>query len=76
MQEPEDDELYVKTCYPFVRGYAITICKSQGQALENVVVWFDTNSLGEGVALSRVSILQSITFLTPLQLSHFYPVTL
>ncbi len=47
--EPEDDgSVNIKTCYPFVPGYAITICKSQGQTLDNVVVWFDTNNLGPG----------------------------
>jgi ATP-dependent exoDNAse (exonuclease V) alpha subunit len=77
ISEAEDDgNANIKTCYPFVPGYAITICKSQGQTLDNVVVWFDTNSLGPGgayVALSRVKALQNIKFLTPLQMSHFHP---
>ncbi len=53
-------------------GYAITICKSQGQTLDNVVVWFDTNNLGQGaayVALSHVKSLKSIKFLTPANVS-------
>ncbi len=77
--ENDNEEPHVKTCYPFMPGYAITICKSQGQTLDNVVVWFDTNNLGQGaayVALSRVKSLKSIKFLTPLQMSHFHPVTL
>lgn len=81
IRESENDgpeKARIKTCYPFVPGYALTICKSQGQTLDNVVVWFDTETLGSGtayVALSRVKSLQNIAFLTPLQLSHFRPVT-
>lgn len=55
--QDDNEESCINTCYPFVPGYAITICKSQGQTLDNVIVWFDTNSLGQGaayVALSRV----------------------
>ena len=74
----QDDQVHaINTCYPFVPGYAITICKSQGQTIENAIVWFDTEILGPGaayVALSRVKTLDSIKFLTPLQLSHFKPV--
>ena len=73
----EEDRL--RTCYPFVPGYALTICKCQGQTLESVVVWFDCETLGEGsayVALSRVKSLQNIRFLTPLKVSHFKPVVL
>ena len=68
----------VRTCYPFVPGYALTICKCQGQTLDNVIVWFDTASLGPGaayVALSQVKTFNSVKFLTPLQMSHFQPVT-
>ena len=39
----------VRTCYPFVPGYAMTICKSQGQTLNNTV-WFDAASFGPGAA--------------------------
>lgn len=73
------ESTHIKTCYPFVPGYAITICKAQGQTLENVVLWFDSESLGEGaayVALSRVKSFQNIKFLTPLEMSHFHPVKL
>ena len=69
---------YIRTCYPIVPGYAMTIFKSQGQTLDNVVVWFDTAVLGPGVAyvaLSRVKTLANIKFLTPLLMSHFQPVT-
>lgn len=78
LQEDGSEVVQIKTCYPFVPGYAMTICKSQGQTLHSVVVWFDTSTLGPGaayVALSRVKTLQSIKFLTPLQISHFHPVT-
>jgi hypothetical protein len=73
----QDGSEKITTCFPFVPGYAITICKSQGQTLENVVVWFDTVNIGQGgayVALSRVKTLESIKFLTPLLMSHFHPV--
>lgn len=76
--ESGSETVRIKTCYPFVPGYAMTICKSQGQTLNHVVVWFDTLRLGPGaayVALSRVKTLQSIKFLTPLKMSHFNPVT-
>ena len=65
-------------CYPFVPAYAMTICKSQGQTLNDIIVWFDTACLGPGaahVALSRVKALNTLKFLTPLQMSHFEPVT-
>ena len=56
----------------------MTICNSQGQTLENVVLWFDTGELGQGaayVALSCIKSLQSVKFLSPLQMSHFHLVT-
>ena len=56
----------------------MTICKSQGQTLNNIIVWFDMACVGPGaayVALSRVKTINSIKFLTPLQMSHFQPVT-
>ena len=62
----------LRKCYPFVPGYAMTICKSQGQTLDNIIVCFDTASLGPGaayVALSRVKTLNSIKFLTPSNVS-------
>ena len=45
----------VRTCHPFVPGYAVTVCKSQGQTLDNVVVWFDTKNLGQGGAYVALS---------------------
>lgn len=51
------EEQRLRTCYLFVPGYALTICKCQGQTLDYVIVWFDCETLGEGsayVALSRV----------------------
>lgn len=79
INDPDSDITHYNTCYPFVAGYAMTICKSQGQTLENVVVWFDCERLGPGtayVALSRVKRMQNIKFLTPLMMSHFQPVML
>ena len=69
----------MRTCYPFVPGYSLTICKCQGQTLQSAIVWIDCASLGEGsvyVALSRVKTLQDIRFLTALKGSHFKPVQL
>ena len=63
------EERRITTCYPFVPGYAMTICKSQGQTLDNVIIWFDTTVHGPGapyVALSRVKTLASTKFLAPL----------
>ena len=74
---PEEQQR--RTCYPFVPGYALTICKCQGQTLDSAIVWFDCEHLGEGsayVALSRVKTLQSIRFFTPLKKEHFKPVVL
>ena len=73
------DEPHVRTCYPFVPGYSLTICKCQGQTLQSAIVWFDCDRLPEGsgyVALSRVKTLQDIKFLTPQQISHFKAVSL
>jgi hypothetical protein len=73
----QDGDGNITTCFPLVPGYAVTICKSQGQTLDNVVVWFDIINLGQGgtyVALSRFKTLESIKFLTPLLMSHFHPV--
>lgn len=47
----------LERCYPFVPGYAVTICKSQGQQLNKIILWMDSLYVPEGagyVALSRV----------------------
>lgn len=65
-----------RTLYPMTTGYAMIICKSQGQTLD-AAIWFDTPTLGPGsayVALSRVSALHNLAFLTPLQKNHFQSV--
>ena len=65
------------TCYPFVPGYALTICKAQGQTLDKCVLWMDSDILGPGsayVALSRVRTINDIHFMTPLHQHHFKPV--
>lgn len=67
----------VHTAFPFVPGYAVTICKAQGQTFDNAVVWMDSDFVPRGtgyVALSRVRSLSSIHFLTPLKYQHFTPV--
>ena len=70
--QEENREKHMKKCYPFTPAYAMTICKSQGQTLDDVVVWFDVNCVGQGaayVALSCVKSLQSSKFLTPSDVS-------
>jgi len=73
--ENATEETIVRTCYPFV--YAITICKAQGQTLDNVIIWFDCQTLAPGcayVALSRVRSFANVRFLAPLSVQHFRPV--
>lgn len=73
------DESPLRTYYPFVPGYSLTICKCQGQTLASVIIWFDCDTLGEGsayVALSRVKTFNDIRFLTPLKSTHFKAVRL
>ena len=46
-------------CYPFMRCYAMTITKSQGQNIKSIIIWFDTINVPKGgayVALSRIRI--------------------
>jgi hypothetical protein len=77
-QDEEGEDVTTKvTCYPFVPGYALTICKAQGQTLGQCIVWMDSDILGPGsgyVALSRVRTMNDIHFMTPLQQHHFKPV--
>ena len=66
-----------KVTYPFVPGYAITICKSQGQTLNKVIIWFDCARIPEGaayVALSRVRKLENMYFLIKSHQQHYNPV--
>ena len=66
-----------KTCYPFVPAYAITICKSQGQTLEKVIVWMDSATAPAGaayVALSRVRRLTDLYFMTRTYQEQYKPV--
>ena len=56
----------------------MTITKSQGQNLEKVIVWFDTNSAPPGaayVALSRIKKNEELITLTPIKSAHVQPVT-
>ena len=40
----------LKTAYPFVPAYAVTICKSQGQTLDEVIIRMDTDMVPAGAA--------------------------
>ena len=66
------------TVYPCLPGYANTICKAQGQTLNKVVLWIDTERTPPGtayVAFSRVKRLSDLYFLTELFPQQFTPVT-
>ena len=68
-----------KSTYPFVPAYALTICKSQGQTLPNVILWFDCTYVPAGaayVALSRVRKLDNLRFLTETVPWQYTPVKL
>lgn len=72
-----DSHANMYTCYPFVPGYAITICKCQGHTVDFAVLWFDIPILPPGsayVALSRVRTKDDLLFLVPMLQSHFRPV--
>ena len=63
-----------RTVYPLVPRYALTICKSQGPTLKELIVWFDTAKLSRSsahVALLTVKTLNDLTFITPVLYSHF-----
>ena len=65
-----------RTSYPFVPAYALTICKSQGQTLNEVVIWMDAKIVPAGaayVALSRVSRLENLYFLTETEANQYRP---
>ncbi len=66
------------TTYPCMPGYATTISKIQGQTLQKVIIWLDTNCTPPGtayVALSRVKRLHDLYFMTPLTRHQFTPAT-
>lgn len=61
-----DNESRRKTSHPIVPAYALTICKAQGQTLENLILWLDCPTVPAGaayVALSRVKRLVNLNFL-------------
>ena len=67
-----------ETFYPISLAYAMTICKSQGQTVSKVLLWFDIDEIPPGtayVALSRVKSKNDIHFLTRLKPQYFTPVT-
>ncbi len=60
--------------YPCLPGYAITIGKAQGQTLNKVVIWIDTERTPSGtayVAVTRVKRLSDFYFLTELLPQQF-----
>ena len=79
---PVSDTTTGLTCYPCIPAYACTIAKMQGQTLDNVILWVDTDSLPCAtayVAMSRVRTLQSLKSLKvlyPITCHHFHPMTL
>lgn len=59
-----------RTCYPFVPSYALTMTKSQGQNLSEVLLSFDSPKFAPGcayMALSRVRKLKDLHILTPIK---------
>ncbi len=69
----------IKTTYPFVPAYALTICKTQGQTLERAIVWMDSLHMPAGaayVALSRVKQMQDLYFMTQTFREQYKPVTI
>lgn len=69
----------VKSCYPLMPSYALTITKSQGMNLNTVIIWFDCNKLPTGsayVALSRIRRGRDLILLTPMLENHVTPVTI
>ena len=68
----------VKTTYPFVPAYSVTICKSQGQTLQEVVIWMDAKTVPAGAAytvLSRVRRLENLYFLMATHKNQYQPVS-
>ena len=68
-----------RTAFPFVPAYALTICKSQGQTLPNIVIWMDSMFVPPGaayVALSRVRKLHNLRFLSNTYHYQYTPVNL
>ena len=73
-----DENDFQRTCYPFAPAYAMTMTKSQGQTLDKVIVWFDSNKVGPGsayVALSRVRRKEDLIVITRMLSAHITPVT-
>ena len=60
--------------FPIVPGYASTVHKVRGQALQHVTLAFDISMLSPAVgyvALSRVSSIDNVVPLLRLRKSHF-----
>ena len=68
-----------KRVYPFVPGYAQTICKSQGQYLKKIIVWMDSSLVPPGagyVAMSHICHLECVNFIAETCVNHYKPVCL
>ena len=60
-------------------AYSVTICKCQGQTLEEVIIWMDAKRVPAAgaayVALSKVRRLENLYFLTETFKEQYRPVT-
>ena len=65
-----------KITYPFLPGYALTICKSQGQTLPGMVIWMDSMFVPAGAAYVACHELRNLTFLTEMFPNQYTPVNL
>ena len=66
-----------RTCYPIMPCYALTMCKSEGQTLHSVILWFDSPKVGLGrgyIALSRIRRQKDLLIVTRILTSHIRPV--
>ncbi|KAJ7359013.1 hypothetical protein OS493_019920 [Desmophyllum pertusum] len=68
-----------RVVYPFTPGYAVTICKCQGDNLGKVLLWLDCPLVPERTAyvgLSQVKRFNDIIFMTSLLSSQLKPVNI
>ena len=66
-----------RTCNPIMPCYALTMCKSQGQTLNKVIIWFDSAKVGLGtgyMALLRIRRQQDLLIVTRILSAHIRPV--
>ena len=53
-----------RTCYPIMPCYALTMCKSQEQTLNKVIVWFDSAKVGLETGYIRIRRQQDLLIVT------------